>query len=109
MRRKARPGGARQAEVTIESLGGRGDGVAQIEGKPVYVPLVLPGERVRLRVTGDRAGAYRGEVIELIEESPERIEAPCPHFGPCGGCALQHQEPWSDAPLDVPVSSVEIS
>ncbi len=92
MRRKPRRGGGRQAEVTIESLGGRGDGVARLDGRPVFVPLTLPGDRVRLRITGEKAGAFKAEVIELLAGGPGRVEPPCPHYGPCGGCALQHLE-----------------
>jgi len=96
MRRKPRPGGGKQVEVTIESLGGRGDGIAQLGAdlgtRPVFVPGTVPGDRVRLRLTGERGGAYRGAVIELLEAGPGRVEPPCPYFGPCGGCALQHWE-----------------
>ncbi len=90
MRRKARRGGARQVELTIEGLGALGDGLAKLEGRPVFLPQTLPGERVRARITGERGGAYRGEILELLEASADRVEAPCPHFGPCGGCKLQH-------------------
>ncbi len=90
MRRKARRGGGRQAEITIEALGGRGDGVAQLDGRPVFVPLTLPGDRVRLRVTGEKAGGFKAEMIELLAPGPGRVAPPCPHYGPCGGCALQH-------------------
>jgi 23S rRNA (uracil1939-C5)-methyltransferase len=74
-------------ELWIERVGARGDGVA---AGPVYAPLTLPGERVRASVAGDRA-----EFTEILEASAERIAPPCPHFGDCGGCALQH---WAHAP-----------
>ncbi|MGH6971450.1 MAG: class I SAM-dependent RNA methyltransferase, partial [Caulobacteraceae bacterium] len=74
-------------EIVIEGIGAQGDGVA---AGPVHIPLTLPGERARAAVEGDRA-----ELVELIEPSPERIVPPCPHFGECGGCALQH---WARAP-----------
>jgi len=90
MRRKARPGGGRQIEVTIEGLGSRGDGTAELDGRLLYVALTLPGDRARVKVTGEQAGALRGELLELIEPGPDRCPAPCPHFGPCGGCSLQH-------------------
>ena len=90
MRRKARKGGGRQVEVTIETLGGRGDGVARHEGQPVFVPFALPGERVRLRLTGRGQAGIRAELLELVSESPERVTPPCPHFGACGGCTVQH-------------------
>ncbi len=104
MRRRARPGGGRQLEVTIEGVGARGDGYARHEGAMIYVPLTLTGDRVRIRVTGARAGGAKGEIIELLSEGPGRREPPCPHFGPCGGCALQHMDPdvygaWKDSLL----------
>ena len=77
-------------EVTFEALGGRGDGVAALDGRPLFVAHTLPGDRARVRITGERAGGLRGELLELIEAGPGRREAPCPHFGPCGGCSLQH-------------------
>ncbi len=90
MRRKARKGGGKQIEATIDTLGGRGDGVAEHAGQPVFAPFALPGERVRLRLTGKSRAGVRGEVLEILSESPERVEPPCPHFGPCGGCTVQH-------------------
>ncbi len=89
MRRRSRPGGGRQVEVTIEGIGGRGDGVATFEGKPVFVPQTVPGDRLRVRLTSDKGGGWRGEPVELLAEGPERQEPPCGHFGPCGACQLQ--------------------
>ncbi len=90
MRRRARRGGGRQVELVIEGLGARGDGFASLDGRPVFVPFTLAGDRVRVRLTGERGGGYKAEVLELLEEGAGRIEPPCPHFGTCGGCALQH-------------------
>ncbi|HUF86186.1 MAG TPA: class I SAM-dependent RNA methyltransferase, partial [Thermohalobaculum sp.] len=70
-------------EVEIERLGAQGDGVA--EGGTLFVPNTLPGERVRIVRHGVRA-----QVHEVLVRSPERVAPPCPHFGTCGGCALQH-------------------
>jgi 23S rRNA (uracil1939-C5)-methyltransferase len=74
-------------ELLIEQVGGEGDGVA--EG-PVFVPFALPGERVLAAGGGDRR-----ELVEVLAESAQRVEPPCPHFFACGGCALQH---WEHAP-----------
>jgi len=90
MRRKARKGGGRQVEVTVESLGGRGDGVATLEGQPLFVPFALPGERAQVRLAGRSQAGIRGELLALLDESPDRIAATCPHFGACGGCTVQH-------------------
>lgn len=90
MRRQVRPGGGKQAELTVEGLGGRGDGLSSFDGRPVFLPGALPGERVLARLTSPKAGGFRGEILELIEPSPDRVEAECPHFGSCGGCSLQH-------------------
>jgi 23S rRNA (uracil1939-C5)-methyltransferase len=71
--------------LEIASIGARGDAVAEGERGPVFTPFALPGERVRARVTGERA-----EVLEVLVASPDRRPAPCRHFGRCGGCQLQH-------------------
>ncbi len=92
MRRRARQGGGRQVEVVVESLGAKGDGLADCDGRPLFVPMTLPGDRVLVRISGERSGGYKGEAVELQAEGPARVEPPCPHFGPCGGCALQHFE-----------------
>lgn len=89
MRRHTRPGGGRQVEVTIEGLGGRGDGVATFEGKPVFVPQTVAGDRLRVKLTAEKGGGWRGEPVELLEEGPGRQEPVCGHFGPCGACQLQ--------------------
>jgi 23S rRNA (uracil1939-C5)-methyltransferase len=69
----------------ISRLGAQGDGVADTETGPVFIPFTLPGEIVTAARSGDRA-----ELIALQETSPRRIEPACRHFGACGGCAIQH-------------------
>jgi 23S rRNA (uracil1939-C5)-methyltransferase len=69
-------------KLTIERLGHLGDGVA---AGPVYVPRALPGEVVEGELQGDALAAPR-----IVTPSPDRVAAPCPHYGSCGGCALQH-------------------
>ncbi|HVW92575.1 MAG TPA: TRAM domain-containing protein [Devosia sp.] len=76
--------------TTITALGRRGEGVAEIDGKRVFVPLALPGETVDIAVEGER-----GTLVSILDPSPERITPFCPHFGPCGGCQLQHMSPAS--------------
>ncbi|GGE14563.1 putative RNA methyltransferase R00878 [Aureimonas endophytica] len=73
-------------DLTIASLGAKGDGVAEAEGSPVFVPFALPGETVRVAPRGQN----RADPVEILAASPERQAPPCPHFGTCGGCDLQH-------------------
>jgi 23S rRNA (uracil1939-C5)-methyltransferase len=64
--------------------------LAHIAGKAVFVPLTLPGEQVRARITQSKRGYDTADPDEIIVASPDRIVPACPHFGPCGGCHYQH-------------------
>src|SRR4029077_15350870 len=77
-------------EVRIEKLVYGGDGLAHHEGNTVFVPLVLPGELVSIVPVSRKKKFGRGRLERVIEPSPERVPAPCPHFGVCGGCQYQH-------------------
>jgi 23S rRNA (uracil1939-C5)-methyltransferase len=56
----------------------------------VFVPFVLPGERVDVEIRQEKPGFARGSMARLIEASPDRVEARCPYFRQCGGCHYQH-------------------
>jgi 23S rRNA (uracil1939-C5)-methyltransferase len=77
-------------EVDITHLTHDGRGVARVDGKAVFVAGGLPGERARVRYTSRHRSYDETKVEELLTRSPDRIEPRCPHFGGCGGCALQH-------------------
>ena len=77
-------------EVKIEKLVYGGDGLAHHEGQTVFVPLVLPGERVSIAAAARKKKFVRGSLERVLEASPERVAAPCPYFGRCGGCHYQH-------------------
>lgn len=82
--------------VTIEALGARGDGIATLAGRRLYVPYALQGETVRVRIDrskNDPRAPLTGRLVEVSAPSPDRVEPPCPHFGVCGGCAVQHMAP----------------
>jgi 23S rRNA (uracil1939-C5)-methyltransferase len=72
----------------IERLGHRGDGIAEGPEGPLYVPYVLPGETVEVEPVPEHPD--RRHMVRIEVASPERIAPICPHFGVCGGCALQH-------------------
>ncbi|HET7594235.1 MAG TPA: TRAM domain-containing protein, partial [Stellaceae bacterium] len=78
--------------LVVESVGARGDGVARRDGRTVYIPFTAPGDRVRVRLGASRGEGRTGELVELLEAG-ERATPVCPHFGSCGGCALQHLAP----------------
>jgi 23S rRNA (uracil1939-C5)-methyltransferase len=78
-----------EATLIVDSVGARGDGVAMHEGRPVYLPLTAPGDRVRARLEAPRGDGRAGEVLELLTPGA-RATPVCRHFGRCGGCALQH-------------------
>lgn len=77
-------------EVDITDLSHDGRGIARIDGKAVFVSGALPGERVRLRVAARHRHFDEARVEDVLVRSPLRVEPRCPHFGTCGGCALQH-------------------
>ena len=79
-------------EIRINSLGARGDGIAESGEGTVYVPDALPGELVRVGKTLRRGDGQRAVVRDVVEASPDRISPACGHFGTCGGCAAQHMD-----------------
>jgi 23S rRNA (uracil1939-C5)-methyltransferase len=80
-------------EARIVDLTHDARGVARIDGKTVFVDDALPGELVRLRRRARRHNFDEAVLEEVLEPSPDRVEPDCPHFGLCGGCALQHVAP----------------
>lgn len=74
--------------LLIDHVGHRGDGVALVDGEPVYVPYALGGEAVE--VAEVHGHPDRRRLLRVESPSPERITPFCPHFGVCGGCAIQH-------------------
>ena len=74
----------------IESVTHDGRGIAAIEGKKVFVAGALAGEEVRFVRRKSRRKFDEAELLEILQASPERIDARCEAFGRCGGCSLQH-------------------
>ena len=59
-------------------------------GKAVFVSGALPGETVIAQQTARQRSFDEAKTLQVLEASPDRVEPRCPHFGTCGGCALQH-------------------
>jgi 23S rRNA (uracil1939-C5)-methyltransferase len=102
--------------LTIARIGRRGDGIADTPDGPVYVAFALPGETVETEAWPGHPD--RRQLLAIETGSAERIAPICPHFGTCGGCAVQHWaryrewkrglviETLSQAGLDVPVDDL---
>jgi 23S rRNA (uracil1939-C5)-methyltransferase len=75
--------------LLIDHVGHLGDGVALTEGRSLFVPYTLGGEMVEVAAASGRHPDRR-QLVRIEQASPERIEPLCPHFGICGGCAIQH-------------------
>src|SRR3974390_1613678 len=78
--------------LAIARVGAMGDGIADTPAGPIYVPYTLPCEAVEVAQWAGHPD--RRHLVQVEIASPERIAPVCPHFGICGGCALQH---WANA------------
>lgn len=76
----------------VLALNHDGDGIVKA-GKTAFVPGALPGEAIRYRRTRCHRQHDEAQLVEVIVPAAERVVPPCPHFGVCGGCALQHLAP----------------
>ena len=77
--------------LQIDHVGHRGDGVAHVNGQTLFVPYTLGGEIVDTEPFAEHPD--RARLLRVETPSPERISPFCPHFGACGGCAIQHWQP----------------
>ena len=78
-----------ELELRVDSLAYGGNGVARHDGFVVFVRRGLPGDRVRARVTKVKHGFAEAIAVDLLEPGEGRVDAPCRHFGSCGGCRFQ--------------------
>jgi len=79
-----------ELDVSIESLAYGGSAVARHDGKVLFIPGSVPGERVRVRVTAEHDSWAEAEVVRILEKGASRVDPPCPIVGECGGCPWQH-------------------
>ena len=80
----------RSVELKIEDVAFGGKGVARDDGKAVFVPFTIDGERITANIVREKKQFAEGELVELLEPSSERTTPECPYFGRCGGCSYQH-------------------
>lgn len=78
-------------DVTLTTQTYGGDAMGRLEdGRAVFVPFGLAGEKVRVRLVEEKKNFARGEILQILETSKDRIQPKCKHFGECGGCHYQH-------------------
>jgi 23S rRNA (uracil1939-C5)-methyltransferase len=79
-------------DVVVEKLIAGGEGLARVDGAPLFIPLAAPGDKLRVRVVERHPDYGRARIVEILAPGPGRRDPPCPHFERCGGCDLQHLE-----------------
>jgi 23S rRNA (uracil1939-C5)-methyltransferase len=80
-------------ELTLKLTGMAHGGFAMgrdKNGRPVFVPYAIPGERVRVRLPEENRRFARVELVGVIDSAPDRVSPRCRHFGVCGNCHFQH-------------------
>jgi 23S rRNA (uracil1939-C5)-methyltransferase len=90
-----------ELQLRIDTLAYGGSGVSRHDGFVVFVRGAVPGDEVRARVTKVKRGFAEGVATKIVTPSASRVEAPCRHFGVCGGCRFQ------DLAYDVQVAEKE--
>ncbi len=79
-------------KLEIEKIISNSCGLARNNGRVVFVPDTLPGETVIAEIGETKSGYSNGKLLEIIKPSQHRITPPCPLYGICGGCTLQHSD-----------------
>ena len=77
-------------KVRITDIGAEGNALARVDNLVVFVPMLIPGDLVDIKVIKQRKKYLEGRAVKFHEYSPDRIEPRCIHFGICGGCKWQH-------------------
>ncbi len=91
--RKADPAIGKVVDLTIDDIGSSGDGIGSCDAQPVYVPLALPGDMLLVQLQERRGAGYVAKIVESRRLMP-RHQPVCRYFGTCGGCRLQHLQPF---------------
>jgi 23S rRNA (uracil1939-C5)-methyltransferase len=79
-----------QLTLELTDMAHGGEAIGRHEGRVVFVPYAIAGEKVRVEIVQDRGSFARARLMEVITPSTARANPPCPHFGRCGGCHWQH-------------------
>lgn len=77
-------------ELELSAMAHGGAALGRHQGRVIFVPYAIPGERVRAEIVEDKGRFAHARLVEVLTPSPDRVEPLCPHFGACGGCQWQH-------------------
>jgi 23S rRNA (uracil1939-C5)-methyltransferase len=89
-RRDTRVDPPERLTLTLGDMAFEGGTLAHEDSRAIFADYGIPGERAEVEVYRERAGAWFGRVVEVLEPSSDRVEPPCVYFGRCGGCQWQH-------------------
>jgi 23S rRNA (uracil1939-C5)-methyltransferase len=81
-----------KVELRLDGIAHGGEAFGRDGSRMIFVPFAIPGERVRVELLEEKPRWARARLLDVLEPSPDRVEPPCPYFGPekCGGCQWQH-------------------
>jgi 23S rRNA (uracil1939-C5)-methyltransferase len=77
-------------ELMIQKMAYGGEGIGRVDGFVVFVRGAVPGDTVLARIYKKKKGFAMAILVEVVDPSPDRVAAPCPYSGHCGGCQWQH-------------------
>ena len=76
--------------ITAEKMVAGGDCIGTLNGKKVFIPFAIPGEKLEVEITNEQRDYCNCSIVKVLESSPHRVMPFCPLFGTCGGCNMQH-------------------
>ena len=76
--------------LSVEQMAHGGAALGRLDGRVGLIDYAIPGEEVRAVIRRGKKDFFEGEATEILRAAPERQAAPCPYYGPCGGCQWQH-------------------
>ena len=78
--------------IITEKMTFGGKSLGKIDGKNVFVPFTIPGEKIEINITENNKDYDNAEIVNILEPSPHRVEPACRYYGKCGGCNMMHIE-----------------
>jgi len=82
-----------QVQVAIESIDLDANGIGHVDGKVHFIDGAITGETVVAEITRVKPSYSKGRTLQVLNTVSTRTTPKCPHYGVCGGCAMQHIEP----------------